>query len=267
MDANGLLCADPAIVRLHADAAEHAVKVNAAIAAARGGISLTPLAGGALHAIGADVLAMHRSTLCLCDGGWAFVAPVVLRPMLDLLLSTAVITEDPEQAEYRGFKYTHSFHKAMMRKTTTGPVDRERLSQQVRQAIALLPAASREKARRFVYQERAWPYWYCPEYDRPRKVIEKFSGPEIASLYDTLSAGSHGGFVGLRIFKDEPDEIHPNPRSDSFSQHLVLGGSTKMLLDTMHIRDTFENGAAHRGDCEALTRRLASLRPLLRVDS
>lgn len=180
---------------------------------------------------------------------------------MDLLLSTAAITEDEGQAEYRGFKYTHSFHKALLSDQVTTPATREELSKQVAQAIDRLPAAFQERARHFVYQERLGAYWYCPEYMRPRDIIAKLSGPGIQSLYDTLSAGAHGGFVGLRVFKDEPDRVHPNPRPDPLSQHLVLGGSTKMLLDTMNMRDAFENAGAHRVQYGVLTQRLVSLRP------
>ena len=121
MTNGSFLRADPAILRLHADVQEYASAVNGSIAAAHGGVSPHPLSGGALYALTADLFGMHRAILSLCEDGWAFAAVALLRSMMDLLLSAAVITEREPEAEYRGFKYTNFFLKAQLKDVTLSP--------------------------------------------------------------------------------------------------------------------------------------------------
>jgi hypothetical protein len=78
-------------------------------------------------------------------------------------------------------------------------------------------------------------------------------------IYDVYSGGSHGGFIGLRILKDEPDHVHPNPRPDPHSQNLALAASARILLEAMNVRDGFENACANRPTYDQLLDRLASL--------
>jgi hypothetical protein len=224
----GLLRADPAILQVHEDTQEYASTVNAAIAQAHGGVSPYPLCGGALYALTADLLAMHRAVLSLCADGWAFTAVCLHRSMLDLLMSAAVMTEQEGEAEYRGFKYTHFFLKAGHGQTGLSSQDRADTRAQIEDGIRRLPAGQQQKARDFMFRERLWGYWYCPEYKRPSDILDRLSSPEIRALYDTLSGGTHGSYLGLRIFKDDPDFVHPNPRADRRSQNMALGGSTRI---------------------------------------
>jgi hypothetical protein len=92
--------------------------------------------------------------------------------------------------------------------------------------------------------------------------LDSLLSPEIRFVYDTHSGGAHGGYLGLRILKDQPDQVHPNPRADPRSQNLALAGSTRILLEAMNIRDHFENAGAHQGAYHVLLRHLVSLRPV-----
>lgn len=254
------LRASPSVLQLHADAQEYADRVNRSIAEANGGISRHPLSGGALHALTADLLGMHRAVLSLCDDGWGFTALVLLRSMIDMGIVAAVITEQESEAEYRGFKYTHFFLKASLNETALSPEDRAAIRAQVNAGIGRLPSAQQQKARDFMFREPRRAYWFCPEFARPTDVLDRLSTPDMRSLYDLFSGGSHGGYLGLRILKDHPDDIHPNPRADPISQNVALVGSTRMLLEVMHMRDRFEIGGRHEPECRALLDKLFSLR-------
>ena len=240
------LSADPIILQLHTDAQEYAVLVNSSIAVAHGGVSPHPLCGGALYALTADLFGIHRAVLTLCEDGWAFAAVPLLRTMIDFLMSAAVITEHKPEAEYRGFKYTHFFLKAQLKETHLSAEARVALRSQLKNSIAQLPAGQRQKARDFIFRERLWSYWYCPEFRRPAEVLDRLLSEEIRFVYDTFSGGSHGGYLGLSVLKDEPDLKHPNQRADTRSQNLALAGSTRILLETMNIHDRFENGGANQ---------------------
>ena len=240
------LSADLLILQLHSDVQEYAAVVNSSIASAYGGISPHPLSSGALCALTADLFGIHRAVLTLCGDGWAFAAVPLLRTMIDFLMSAAVITEQKPEAEYRGFKYTHFFLKAQLKETNLSAKDRAALRSQLENGIAQLPAGQRQKARDFIFRERLGSYWYCPEYRRPMEILDRLLSQEIRFVYDTFSGGSHGSYLGLSVLKDEPDLKHPNQRADTRSQNLALAGSTRILLETMNIRDRFENGGANQ---------------------
>ena len=255
-----VLRADPVMLRLHADAQEYASAVNAAIAVAHGGVSPHPLSAGALYALSADLFGMHRATLSLCRDGWAFAAVVVLRSMIDLLMSAAVITETEPEAEYRGFKYVYFFCKAQFLDPGLSIEERTTVRRQINEGIGRLPPAQQQRARDFMFQERLYGYWFCPEFRRPTDVLNELSNPDIRALYDIFSGGSHGGYLGLRVLKDEPDRVNPNPRADPRSQHLALVTSTRFLIETVNLRDSFENGGARQRTYDDLMNRLVELR-------
>jgi len=255
------LRADPAILRMQADVQQYASSVNASIAAAHGGVSPHPLSGGALYALTADLFGIHRAILCLCENGWAFASVALLRSMIDILINAAVITERESEAEFRGFKYTHFFLKAQLHKGALSQEARTAVRTQINDGIRRLLPADRRRAEDFMFQERLRNHWYCPEFIRPTDVLDRLASPGIRFIYDTYSGGSHGGYMGLRLFKDDPDLVHPNPRADARSQYSAIAASTRIMLDTMNIRDHFENDGAHKAAYEVLLGRLVSLRP------
>ena len=65
---------------------------------------------------------------------------------------------------------------------------------------------------------------------------------ELSRAYATLSSATHGGFLGLGLFRDHPDAIHPNQRDDPRSQSLALCISTRIVLEQARARDLLELG-------------------------
>lgn len=243
------------MARLHGEASEFAVTVNAAIARNLKGTHPYPLAGGALHRLGADTVTFHEAVLALCATGWVACSAPLLRTLLDLLLSTAIITERADQAEMRGFRCTHYFLKAML---SEGDAESQRNNrQQIEAGIARLPGEDQGRARRFIFKDRLPPYWYAPHYyHRPREAAGALLAPELASYYGKLSSAAHGGFFGLGLFRDQPDSIHPNRRSDPHSQALALLTSIRIVLEQARARDQFELGGQFEKMYEDLIARL-----------
>lgn len=246
---------DTALTRLHRDAIAFSVAVNEAIPRRFDGIHPHPMAGGALHRLGADTIAFHEAVLALCATGWVACCAPLLRSLLDLLLSTAIITERPEQAELRGFRCTHYFLKAML---AEGDAEAQRINrQQIEAGLARLAGEDQEQARRFIFNDRLPPYWYAPVYyHRPQEAADALLVPQLASYYAKLSSAAHGGFFGLGLFRDQPDTIHPNQRSDPWSQALALLTSSRIVLDQARARDQFELAGRFHTTYEDLIARL-----------
>jgi len=246
---------DGALVQLHGEASEFAVGVNAVVAGQLNGKHPYPLAGGALHRLGADTVAFHEAVLALCATGWVACSSPLLRTLLDLRFSTAIIAERADQAEMRGFRCTHYFLKAMLSEGDTESQKSNR--RQIEAGIARLPSADQERARRFIFNERLPSYWYAPDYyRRPHNAAEALLTPELSSYYAKLSSAAHGGFFGLGLFRDQPDTIHPNQRSDPQSQALALLTSIRIVLEQARARDLFELGGQFTKKYEDLITRL-----------
>ncbi len=47
--------------------------------------------------------------------------------------------------------------------------------------------------------------------------------------------------MGLRQFRDEPDKLDINPRSDPRSQGFAMITSSRLLIEATHLRETFES--------------------------
>jgi len=181
--------------------------------------------------------------------------------MLDLLLSAAVIARKPDEAEYRGFKYTHIFLKDNLNNPVFTKEQRSEIREQISTGIKQLPEESREKAQQFMFKERMYPYWFSPEFARPSDVVEQLCSADVAKLYRLFSGGSHGGYIGLRLLKDQPDEVHPNPRADKRSQEMALAGSIRFTFETFRGCDRSEGASLNEGLSKSFFEKFQSLNP------
>ena len=259
-----LLVAEPKLVELHAAANEYCACINSDIAKANEADKRFPLSGGALFSIRADQFALHRTIMTLCTEGWAFAGSPLLRTMLELMLSTAIIVSSHEETEYLGFKYTHVFLKANLNNEQLPAAQRKRIREQVDEGIALLPSAFQERAKEYVFRERTSPYWYYPEFHRPGDAIAKLCPRDVSQLYAMYSSGSHGGYLGLKLLKDNPDDIHPNPRADKRSQNLALLSSVRLTFEVFRGCDRFEAAGTNDKLSKEFFDRYQELEPILR---
>jgi len=201
--------------------------------------------------------------MTLCSEGWTFSAISHLRTMSELMLSAAVIVSDPKLAEYRGFKYSHHFLKVNMNNPAFSAEQRDNLRKQIQDGVDHLSEEFREKAKQFMYTEKQSPYWYYPDFHRPTEVIDRLCPDEVSQLYTLFSSGAHGGFLGLRLLKDNPDKVHPNPRSDKRSQNVALCGTIRLTLETIRSCDQFENSGVNGDLTKRMFENFRALKPLL----
>jgi hypothetical protein len=246
------LAARPAVVAVHQAVVDYAVVVDKVVTAAHESRKTPTLAGGALFNLRADQVSLHRAILSLCEAGWAVGAGPILRTMLDILINVAVITEKRDQSEFRGFRYTYGIFKSQLNSPAYTDAQRKYFREQVRDGINHLPPEFRSKADNVIFKGKTPPYWFMPDFARPSAVIETLSTPDVQQLYKNLSSAAHGGFIGLRVFKDDPDTVHANPRADRRSQEMALLGSSRLTIEVVRACDRFE---AH-GVSEALSAKI-----------
>lgn len=254
------LVANTNLVALHKATDDFGLQVADVLVRENGPGERYPYAGGAFKSIAADQLALHRAVISLCSDGWTFAAAPVLRTMHDLLISAAIIAEVEPEAEYRGFKYTHTFLKDNLNNMAFAPQQRARFREQIEEGLSDRPASVKDKARTFMFKERHYGYWHCPEFKRPADAVDRLFAPAAQVIYRLFSGGTHGGYLGLRLLKHNPDAIHPNQRAGAQSQNLALGGASRFTLDTIHVIDRLITSGMFEGEYSQLLGRLSSLR-------
>ena len=187
-----------------------------------------PITNGALYSIATDSIALHKVVYSLCLNGWAFAAAVILRTMLDLYANILVIVNAKNnESEFMAFRYTHCFLKANL----NDPVLADEPKKQIMEGLKQLHDDIRSKAHDYIFKGKLLGYWYSPEYSNTKNILDTFDTSLKSDFYNKLSSASHGGLLGLRLFKDSPDEKNPNPRADKKSQNLALSVSNHLILE------------------------------------
>ena len=196
-----------------------------------------PIAGGALHSLATDALVLHRSVMTLCAGGWVAVTPLQLRASLEALLNSLVIWNSEENIEYMAFKYNYFFLAATFRNGNEERDVRADAKAQLEGVIQRLPPTLQQRGKDFAFMSKLpHQYWYQPDFKGPGDVIGRYSRPEIARLYRGLSSSAHAGFMGFRLFREDPDRIHSDPRSDPSAEARSLLVSSLLTLEQAHVR-------------------------------
>lgn len=232
------LCASEAALKVHRDATAFAEfvgeEVRHRVKSFKGRFAASALAN-----LQTEAQVLHGAVLSLCDGGWAASATILLRTSMELLLSAIVIALGEDESEYLGFIYTRSFEKAASQDASTGPKARERAASQIAQAIERLPAHLRQEAREWASARGPVRYWYEPKFKGPDAICTKYERDDLRTQYRTLSGPVHGGLLGLRLYRDDPDRMSATPRSDPKSQSKVLVVSSYFLAETSFLRGLF----------------------------
>jgi len=235
-----LLVASPEVIIFHSKIQDFCIAVNREISEIDKNKRTYPTAGDALLRMSVDMLALHRSIYSLCSNGWSQVCPIILRTMLELHLSVLIITRNTEDCEYFGFKYLYRIHKEILISSKSSEEGKKESRRKIDEGLVKLSPPTQGRAKEFIFLQKMGGYWYCPEYSNPKNILESINNPSAKDLYDTLSSATHGGVLGLSIFKGQPDDIHPDPRADTFSQNAALSYSSRILLESSYARGIFE---------------------------
>jgi hypothetical protein len=197
------------------------------------------LAVSALTRMHSDLICIHRAILTLCKDGWPFIVPVLVRTMLDIILSAAVIA-NADEPSYMGFKYFFLGFKQRLTESDVHEEEKTKIREELDRSLEILNDDAKEKARGWFYRGRLLTYWFSPEFARPNDVIEAYASPEIQWLYKKYSGSTHGGFIGLSLLRQESDRIDINPRQDKGATLIALSGSCRIVLEFFRLRNIFE---------------------------
>jgi hypothetical protein len=204
-----------------------------------------------LFVLSHDAICVHQAIGQLVFTGWSSPAAPLVRTLLDLTVSMLAILNGTTPP-LSGFKYLFSNFRRLSRDIQHPAANRVRIRKQVRERIALLPAEQRRDAIR-AYAEKDRAYWFSPEWQSPSAVIAQFGAPGMADFYRQFSAAAHGGFLGLRLFREDPDRIDINPRRPPGKHGLsVVYISAKLLTEITRGRNEYE-GLGIASECSSLT--------------
>ena len=212
-----------------------------------------PLAGTALFSLGADTLALHRAIRALCEAGWAFCCPLLLRAQMDNIINLFAITVPAHDPEYMAFKYFYSYLIGFK----TNDISQE-TQDQIKRDMDLLDEVNREKAETLLKSGKPMAYWYQPEYEKPSKLLAKHAAPILCTLWKRFSGTTHGGYLGVRLFRDNKNTIHPEPRADQSSQDRALLVSSRLIVEFFDLRCHFERIGTN-GAYQAIIKRLSEI--------
>jgi len=201
----------------------------------------SPITNGALYSIAIDSIALHKVVYSLCLNGWAFATALILRTMLDLYANILVIVNAKNnESEFMVFRYTYYFLKVNL----SDPDLADESKKQIMEGLKQLHDDIRSKAHDYMFKGKLFGYWYSPEYSNTKNILDTFDSSLKSDFYNKLSSASHGGLLGLRLFKDSPDEKNPNPRADRNAQNLALSVSNHLMLEIFGSYGHFMNESA-----------------------
>lgn len=201
-----------------------------------------------------DAVIVHRAVATLANAGWSGVAAALARTLLDLTTSLLAVlnSRNPPMA---AFTYFYASFRALGRDPAHPPHQRRAARETIRQRIQSLRVEDRPLALA-VLKAKDRAYWFGEEWRSPAQIVNKFGGPSMADLYSRLSSAAHGGFFGMRLFRDEPDAISINPQlppGDKAAGIVLI--SSRLLVDLVGFRDSVE-GLGLTAECAALRRQL-----------
>lgn len=203
---------DPeAAVKAHKAAFTHALALNDRLAA---GSSREPVAGAALYTISHDALCLHQAIGTLAFEGWAFATPLLLRTLLEGLTNAVAITNS-SRPNLAGFKYFYFPSRETERhKDQARPELLEEMEFNVKQHLEQLSSEDQTAARAFLTKKGIGEYWFTEEFDGITDLLKRFAIADVQELYRRLSDAVHFGFIGMRLYRDEPDVLDVGPRRD-----------------------------------------------------
>jgi hypothetical protein len=193
----------------------------------------------ALVSITHETVILHRALGDLCLRGWSGAATPIFRTMLDLMVSLLAIGHSscPPVAAFRYFHVGYRKETRNDKKSKQWRVDARAF---LMARISTLPQEFQSGAKEML-NEKDGAYWFQPEFKKPTEIVQRFGNDQFQWLYRTFSAAAHGGFFGLRYFRDDPFGLSINPRlpMGRAGAKLILH-SSRLLVEVIMVRDTYE---------------------------
>lgn len=199
-----------------------------------------PIENYAIFNIFHDAMIIHQSVRGLVYNGWSSSGAILIRTMIDLTISLVAIVKS-KNPKLAAFRYFNSNHRQIMRDPTFSSQLKREIKELIRNQINQLPKQDVSEAYN-ILKEKDRAYWFWNEWSSPTKVLKEFASPHVLEEYQRLSSAAHGGFYGLKYFRDRFSEYSIAPRLPIGMQAtLVSVSSSRKLIELVSIRSSFED--------------------------
>lgn len=185
-----------------------------------------------------DSIRVHRAIGCLVEEGWSGPGAALLRTLMDISVSAIALAKSAHP-RVAAFRYLYSGFRRHARDQLFSREERRRMFNQLRQRLRQLPDSLRGDALTVV-KDKDRPYWFAPEWSSPSVLLDLFGREDLKWTYMQTSAAAHGTFMGLRLFRDEPDKIDVNPDKPGPRALSLDLASSRWLVEIVRIRDAVE---------------------------
>lgn len=223
---------------LHDAVIEFALAVNGRVDAQfEKDMSKGPLGYKALQRLHRTAIVTHRSVKSLCVAGWTATTPVVMRTLVDILVSVFAIGRNPQDAEFMGFRFmAHGLIEGMC-DPDAEPAQQQRdaVLVDVLKSNLAGPDIKRADELIFSYKQKIPPFWYWPEIPNPGTTIKQNMN-RLWVLWHHFCGSSHGADIGSVLFADNPDSAGINPEENPRKTRMSTIISSRFLLDISHAR-------------------------------
>jgi len=198
-----------------------------------------PIISYAIFNIFHDAMIVHQSIKGLVYNGWSSSGAILVRTLIDLTISLVAIIRS-KNSNLAAFRYFNSSHRQIRRDHRFSSKLKREIKDLIRNQINQLPTQDRQEAYR-ILQEKDRAYWFSYEWSSPSKVLEEFASPNVLEEYQRLSSAAHGGFYGLKYFRDRFSDYDITPRLPlGRSAILVSASSSRKMIELVSIRSQYE---------------------------
>jgi hypothetical protein len=227
------------VLAIHHAALEYSVTTQQAASQKADAEKTNLVARAAISTLMHDISCLHQAVMALCGTGWASACPILLRSMLEHAMSMAVIIHST-RPDLTAFKYLYARPSEELSDSKNEAIKAEREANLARH-LPQMTSEDQASAKEFLAGPPPRPYWYTGTFRGPTAILRQYFNPMMVGAYEALSIAAHGGFAGLRQFRDEPDKQDINPRTDPRSQGFAMISSSRMLIEATHLREAFES--------------------------
>ncbi len=105
----------------------------------------------------------HRGVRTLCEEGWTPITSILNRTLLDIFANSVAVVDQPEDADYMGFKYLTHFHRKWLKDPNITNAERTGATATVEEMVSKLRPADQGRARTLLAEAEPTPYWFQPE--------------------------------------------------------------------------------------------------------
>jgi hypothetical protein len=228
---------NPVPTIFHEPAIQLVVDVHAA-SLAKHAKAPNDLVRDAFFVLSHDSVRVHRAVGHLVDSGWSAPGAALLRTLVDISISAIAVSRSA-QPKLAAFKYLYSGLRRHSRDQKFTSAQRRGMFAEIRRRLDQLPDPLRAEAL-VVAQQKDRPYWFAPEWSSPSMIIDQHGDPDMKWVYMQLSAAAHGSYLGMRLFRDNPDEISINADPIGPRALTVDLTSARWLIEIARIRADVE---------------------------